>query len=226
MGLPVIVRANLSEQVYDVLRDMLLDGRFRFGERLLDSKIAEDLSVSRTPIREALLKLERDGLIVSLPGGATKVVAPTEKDIREIFEIRKLLETFALASVFEDLDIDQRLEFCGQLVSKADVIRKAADREFAVLDSEFHDVIIRAANNSRLAKIWDSIQMQVLMFRVRSSKNQSRVEAAKESHYDIISAVRRGQREEAVELLAEHIDFAEQGVLYSLLGIGADDDNK
>lgn len=218
-----IVKANLSEQVYDVLRDMLLDGKYAFGERLLDFQIARDIGVSRTPVREALLRLEEDGLLVSAPGGAKRVVTPTEKDVRETFEIRGLLETFALTSVLRQYSRDELMALCDELAAIEVAMQGASGKQFAVLDNKFHDRIVRSAGNSRLAKIWESIQTQVLLFRVCSASNRERVEAAKKSHSQIISAMRMGRETEAVRLLAEHIDFAKIGALKSLQQISPDD---
>lgn len=203
----------LREAVFLSLKKAILDGSLRPGQTLSENKIADRLSVSRTPAREAIRVLEAEGLVTFLPGRKVIVSAPTKKDIEEVYEIRLIVETEALSRITSDRkDLIQTLDYH---LDEAEKCRKEGDlREMIEANSRFHATIISALDNKRMQRFIDSLQDTIFRLRTYSVTEEwavdpSTLESEKE-HRQIVASLRTGNLESATSLLRQHLTKPQQ----------------
>ena len=200
----------LRDVVFENLRNAILEGNLKSGERLMEVQLAEQLGVSRTPIREAIRKLELEGLVVMLPRKGAYVSNMSYKDLIDVLEIRATLEGLAASLAAErrsDDDIvelerlSKEFETCVREVDVEGVLKK---------DVEFHEKIFSMANNKRLYKLITSLWEQVHRFRVTYVSNYEASLSLVEEHNRILKAIKTGDSELAKKYATEHIELAEQ----------------
>ena len=140
-GIKVSKRKSLREEVYESLKKSILHGKLKGGQRLIEETLADQIGISRTPVREAFHKLERDDLVTRLPKGGFAVREFTKEDVEEIFGIRSALESYAsyLASLHITLEKISQLE--KKVKELEDALEKRDDEKFIQLNTEFHDLI-------------------------------------------------------------------------------------
>ncbi|MBI9049040.1 MAG: GntR family transcriptional regulator [Anaerolineaceae bacterium] len=202
-----VISSNLREQIEREIRSAIIEGRYKPGERMVESAIAVELGVSRAPVREALSALEREGLVINIPRRGSFIVDLTEKDIKEIYSFRLLLETGALEFAFERVN-EEDFENLQQLIDDLnDAINQKVDLESILnLDLFFHDYLCSLANHRRLYAAWKSIrlQTQMLMGYISSTFEQFPHEPAV-WHQSILDAMIENDIETAKTILTEHI---------------------
>ena len=200
----------LREVVFNTLRQAILKGELKPGERLMEIALAEKLGVSRTPIREAMRKLELEGLVVMIPRRGAQVANITEKDLNDVLEVRITLENMAIEKAcanMTDKDV-RKLELAAQDFQKStaegDLVKMAE------ADVNFHEAIYRAADNKRL--------MQVLNYRYRVEylkEDEARNRLVKE-HEEITDAIRNRDVKKAQELSFEHLENQRMGIIQAI----------
>jgi DNA-binding GntR family transcriptional regulator len=193
----------LREAVFLELKKAILEGSLKPGQPISENKIASKLSVSRTPVREAIRILEKDNLVSLLPGRKVIVSVPSQRDIEEIYEIRAIVETEALRRITpESTELIRNLEQC---VEEAEELRKEDDlRELAKANNRFHLTIISALENQRLHRFMDSLNDTISRFLYYSLASKGALEF-QEEHKQIVSNIKAGKTEEAVSLLRHHL---------------------
>lgn len=161
-------KSSLTSKVYDHIHEGIINGQYHTGDFLIETKLAAELGVSRTPIREALKQLELEELVISSPNRGVIVNSLSSQDMDDIYTIRHLLEGQAAYWAAERIDQDS-LNRLAELIELMDMYTRRNDGErLAKLDSEFHDVIYRASNSRMLRHILLSLHQNVGMAR-RSS---------------------------------------------------------
>ena len=151
----------LREVVFNNLRDAILKGQLKPGERLLENHLADKLGVSRTPVREALRMLEQENLVELIPRRGAQVLDISAEDIKNILEIRSALEVVSIRHACQKMDNDSLKEL-KKHNAEFEAAFEARDYEgVATADEKFHDVIFSAAGNKRLVVIISNIQAQV-----------------------------------------------------------------
>lgn len=206
-------RPNLSEAVYEVIREWLINETLMAGTKMKEEGIAKQLGVSRTPVREAIHKLEREGLVEIIPRYGTFIVSISPKDAQEIYDIRGALEALALRSGFSRIDKSKLLEMrelhkrCEEPVKKGDL------DSFIEVDAKFHDLITKASGNDRLIRLMGNLKNQIRMSKLESLSVPGRAEKSLKEHENIISAVFEGDKEKAERLVREHSDKAKENLL-------------
>ncbi|MEG1311362.1 MAG: GntR family transcriptional regulator [Romboutsia sp.] len=203
----------LRDVVFENLRGAILEGRLKPGQRLMEVQLAEQLGVSRTPVREAIRKLELEGLVVMLPRKGAYVANMSLKDIIDVLEIRASLEGLSASLAAERIspeDID-RLEKISKefeestIASDVDILLKK--------DVEFHECIFESTNNKKLHSLINSLWEQVYRFRVTYiSDYDSSINIVNE-HKLILDAIKKGDNELAKKYATEHIEKAEQFII-------------
>ncbi|MGQ9583830.1 MAG: GntR family transcriptional regulator [Anaerolineae bacterium] len=212
---------NLRNHIEDRVRAAILSGGFRPGDRLVESFLAEQLGVSRAPVREALSALERAGIVVSVPRRGYFVVDFSDKDIEEIYSLRLLLEVGALRRAVgrvteEGLEEMQRV--VDQLAESA--LRLDAPEETVALDLSFHELVCRAADHSRLHSAWDSLRMQnQLLISVTARTHYTHPDQPGKLHQRILDAIRERDLARAEAILTEHMADAERRARMALWGL-------
>lgn len=210
-----------SEDVYNILKEKLISSEFRPGSALMEQEMAEEMQVSRTPVRQALSRLERDGLVEIIPRKGAFVKSHSLKDIVEIFQIRKSLEAYAANLAAADIDLDELDEY-KQFYLKASKMNDGEHlQEFYDKGIEFHKFIIRSAKNSRIEKILAELRVQFEISRIvflNQNRNRNNIALERayrmiENHLIIIEALRNKDGETAEKYMREHIIDAEKSLL-------------
>ncbi|WP_261133992.1 GntR family transcriptional regulator [Bacillus sp. Marseille-Q3570] len=197
----------LGEAVLQTLRKAILDGSLKPGQLLSENKISSKLSVSRTPIREALRFLEKENLVSVLPGRRVIVSIPTVREIEEIYQIRLIIETEALRLISHSNDtIIQQLETC----LKTAETQLNDPIHLGKANSNFHSILTSSLDNSRLEQFLDSLQYTINRFRYYSLKNDQWAKDSENEHWEIIKYLKNNQTEEAIKVLRKHLLTAQK----------------
>lgn len=210
---PELLR-TLSEQVYRYLHEALLGGALAPGDRLPESGLAERFNVSRTPVRAVLQQLERDGLVVSQPHRGTAVRSFTRTEARELYEVRSVLESAALALVLRREDKNVLVDELRRLARTGEVAAKAKSlQEASVNIDAFHVALVRASGNSLLFEEWRRLWGQTRFLRALAwREHPPRAATAGEEHEQVCDALATGDLASVTRLMAEHIERAWRAV--------------
>lgn len=206
----------LRELVLEAIREAIINGSLKPRERLMEIQMAEELGVSRTPIREALRKLELEGFIVMVPRKGAYVADISIKDIADVFEIRASLEGLAAALAAERIT-DEELEFMERcLVVKAEAIAKADFDKLVDIDTKFHESIYKASRNERLWAIINNLREQIQRLRMTSLSVPGRMAQSLKEHRAIVEAIQSRDINLARQVAQEHIENAENVMMESI----------
>ena len=206
----------LREVVFNNIRDAILKGQLKPGERLLENHLADKLGVSRTPVREALRMLEQENLVELIPRRGAQVLDISAEDIKNILEIRSALEVVSIRHACQKMDNDSLKEL-KKHNAEFEAAFEARDYEgVATADEKFHDVIFSAAGNKRLVVIISNIQAQVYRYRMAYLKVYETKTAVLNHHRNIIEAIEKHDAALGEKVMAEHIEHQTQVILKSL----------
>ena len=198
---------SLADQVFEHLETDILSGKYKIGESLTESKLSLELGVSRTPIREALRRLEQEHLIEEAPKGMV-VVGIGEKDLADIFEIRAALEGKAAKMAAENYNEEQMnvvreaLEFQEFYLGKQDPDRIKS------MDSRFHETIYKMSGSTIFYDVLMPLHKKILKYRKASVSDSSRAAASVAEHRAIYEAIAAHDGELAARLIIEHLNNA------------------
>ena len=203
----------LREVVYETLRDAISAEILPTGERLMEIQVAEELGVSRTPVREAIRRLEIEGLVVMIPRRGTYVANLSIRDINDVFEIREALESLA-AGLAADRITDDELEDMERMLVEADEAVSAKDLDKVVeIDIRFHDMLYQASRNEKLTGILNNLREQTTRFRMISLSAPGRLKNTLEEHRELVEALGNRDVAEASRAAQAHLANAEHTVL-------------
>ena len=158
----------LRELVCENIRQAIIDGTFSPGERLMEIQLADEMGVSRTPVREAIRKLELEGFVVMIPRRGTYVADISIKDINEVYEIRTSLDVLAAGLAAERINDDELETLQRLLVEIGQHIEENNMDKIVEVDIAFHDVLYQASRNERLRNIINNLREQITVIRGRS----------------------------------------------------------
>jgi DNA-binding GntR family transcriptional regulator len=217
-------RMSLGEDVADQIRQAILLGELSPGQHLGEEELAERLDVSRGPVRDAFVLLEREGLVRSLRHRGVTVVELTRSDLNEIYTLRSALEPLATTLVIErgtpsDLaEIEQAL---ADMVSAISGNRRVTERDAADLDVSFHDAIYRGAHHERLYTAWSQIRLPTYRFLLsRNVASPDWRQSMVSGHTEILTSIRSGDEHAATAAIKEHISFAYERIMQNYPGAG------
>lgn len=196
----------LRDVVFNTLRQAILRGELSPGERLLEIHLAHKLGVSRTPIREAIRKLELEGLVLMIPRKGAVVAEITEKSLRDVLEVRRALEELAAKLACEKIS-DGEIEELRAAAKEFENTLKTGDvTVFAEADVKFHDIIYRTTDNQRLIQLLYNLREQMYRYRVEYLKREDSHEILLAEHKHIIEMLEKRDEKGAVEAVCAHID--------------------
>lgn len=203
----------LREVVFESVRGAIISGVLKPGERLMEVQLAEKLGVSRTPIREAIRKLELEGLVIMIPRKGAYVADLSLKDITDALEIRAALE--GLAAGLAALRItDEEIEALEMTAVQFHKAVEADDFENIVhKDIEFHERIFRATRNEKLMQITNNLREQVQRFRLMYINKSNKSKDLVKEHYEIAEAIAKRNIDAAERIAKKHIENAEKNIL-------------
>lgn len=203
----------LGEIVFDYLKNAIIAGELKPGERLMEIAIAEQLGVSRTPVREAIRKLEKEQFIEMIPRKGAYVASTSIKDMLDVLEVRKLLEGFATELAAKRMT-DEGL---ADLLRTHKLFLKALEdnntEAMVTCDNDFHDKIFQASDNLKLIEITTSLSEQVQRYRLSYFNDLNNFEEIKEWHEKIYDAIEKKDEKRASAVAIEHIELIEKRVV-------------
>jgi len=206
----------LREIVLETLRQAITDHILKPGERLMEVQLAEELGVSRTPVREAIRQLELEGFVVMIPRKGAYVADLTNKDVAEVMEIRAALEGLAASLAAERISAEELEQLERLLVDVAEIVKTQDVKLLVEADTKFHDVIYQASRNTRLVQIVSNLREQIQRFRTTSLAYPGRMRHTLEEHKKIVDAIARGDVKRARIMAIDHIENAENKIMEAM----------
>jgi DNA-binding GntR family transcriptional regulator len=209
-------RRSLGDHVFENLRQAIIRGDVAPGDRLVESRIAEIMDISRTPVREAIHKLEREGLLRKLPRGGFTVVRLTRDDIEETFGIRCVLESYAarLAALNhreEDLiPLEEKIREFQRCLAKGQL------EELPKINTEFHNLFYALSRSPKLIKLVNDLRDQIYRFRLILLRVDDWARTSNEDHRNMLEAIRQRDADRVETLVREHIEGGKRIVLKAL----------
>ena len=196
----------LRDVVFNTLREAILKGELKPGERLMELQLAAKLGVSRTPIREAIRMLEQEGLAVTIPRKGAEVAKMTEKDMEDVLQVREALDMLA-ASIACELITEEAL---SELVQAMEDFEKSIEtkevKKIAEMDERFHDIIYQATGNPKLVNILNNLREQMYRYRVEYLKDESHYPLLLEEHREIVDAFGKKDKEKVSACMSKHVE--------------------
>ncbi|MDR1159944.1 MAG: GntR family transcriptional regulator [Syntrophomonadaceae bacterium] len=206
----------LRELVLDALRTAIINGDLRPRERLMEIQLAEELGVSRTPIREALRKLELEGFVVIMPRKGAYVADMSLKDIINAFEIRAALEGLAAALAAERITEEEIEHMEKLLAEKNEAVNKMDVSRVISVDTRFHDALYTASRNEKLLGIVNNLRDQIQRFRTTSLAYPGRMQQSLQEHRAIVEAIQSRDSTLSRQSAQEHVENAENSLLEAI----------
>lgn len=206
----------LRDVVFQTLRQAILKGELQPGERLMEIKLAERLGVSRTPIREAIRKLELEGLVVMIPRKGAAVANITEKDTKDVLEVRRTLEMFAV-EVACDRITEQQMAELKKAAKEFEASKGSMDLiRIAENDMNFHEIIYEATHNERLVQMLNNLRENMYRYRIEYLKDSNYYDSLVKEHREILEAIEKKDKEYAGICMRNHIDNQQFAVISKL----------
>ena len=206
----------LRDVVFKTLRQGILTGELKPGERLMEIHLANRLWVSRTPIREAIRKLELEGLVIMVPRKGAQVAQITQKNLKDVLEVRRTLDGLA-AELACDRMTEADLKILKQACVDFELATKSKDfTKMAHTDVKLHDCIVEATGNNRLVQIVNNLSEQMYRYRFEYIKDANSHERLIEEHRILYEAIKQKDKEKAVEAAKLHIDNQEKSIMKQL----------
>jgi len=210
------IRKSLGQHIFTHLKKAILKGDISPGNRLIENKIARDLDISRTPVREAFHKLEREGLIEQIPQGGYAVTGLTRDDIEDLFGIRSLLESYAAGLAAKNHAQEDLL----LLEEKNREFQSCLDQDqlgqLSKINTEFHDILYAMSGRPLLIKMISQIQAQIYRFRNLILKDKKNAVISSNLHIALVRALKKRDADQVEKLLKKHILRGQKFVLASL----------
>jgi len=206
----------LRDVIFNTLRQAIILGELKPGERLMEVHLAEKMGVSRTPVREAIRKLELEGLVNMVPRKGAHVADLSVKDIMDVLEVRACLDGLATSLAANRITQDEIKELRHIHMQFINYIERDNLQGSIKKDVEFHDVIYRSSRNERLIQITSNLREQVQRFRVIYLKDYSNTRDIINEHTEIIDALVAKDPVKAQEVAHKHIKKQEETIIKSL----------
>lgn len=200
---------NIGSRVYQILYRQIVGRRLKPGARLKEEHLTKELGISRTPLRDAITRLVKDGYLDAEPRRGARVKKFSAKDVNEIYDIRKALERLAIRLAIGHIAPPALKQLNGQFRGqKARNIQKA--------DRELHNLIIMNCGNKRLIEMLGNLYKLICIFRREGYQSPRRSENASDQHLRIIAALLKGNAVLAEKKMCEHIEDTKQEIIADL----------
>jgi len=209
----------VRERAYEYLKSAILSGRFNPGKRLTEEHLAKEMGVSRTPVREALHKLESEGLIKPLETRGFIVSKDSREEIEELFDMRAILEGYGLRVISEKVSEDLLEQLNGFIEKAGDALRRKQIREVFKWNTQFHDTLHRmVSEKKRLHRLLVNVRKYVLRYRENTLQYPDGGRRALDGHRKIVMALRLKDPDLCERVMREHIQEAKEDALQFLFG--------
>jgi DNA-binding GntR family transcriptional regulator len=202
---PVGGPVSLEKLAYDAIKSAILGFKLKPGDALVESDLAQQLGISKTPVRDALLRLEKEGLVVKIPYKGSYVSEITKQTVIELFQIRAVMEGLA-AGLAAPFLTDADIHACEEFISRHLQALQAGDIEAAaVYNRKFHQTILQRCPNQRLLQILSNLDDHIQRFRLLSNYQRGKVLKSVQEHEAILDAVRRKSASEVENAMKAHL---------------------
>lgn len=203
----------LRDVVFNTLRQAILTGELKPGERLMEIHLANRLGVSRTPIREAIRKLELEGLVTMIPRRGAEVAQITEKSMKDVLEVRRTLDALSAELACERISPEEEEALKKACHDFEDAVKTKDTKIIAKADVALHDIIAAATGNQRLIQLINNLAEQMYRYRFEYIKDASQHERIIKEHRIIYESIVKKDKEAASEMAKTHIDNQEKAVI-------------
>lgn len=195
----------LRDVAFHTLQEAILSGELKPGERLMEVQLAKKLGVSRTPVREAIRKLELEGMAVTIPRKGAVVAKMTEKDMEDVLQVRRALEELAVQIACEQISMSQMKEL-KEAMEEFEKATKGDDMKAVTnADVRFHEIIYCSTGNKRLMSIMSNFSEQMYRYRVEYLKEKENYPVLVEEHRQIVDNLQKRNQEAVVEIMRRHV---------------------
>ena len=211
---------NLRDQTYDIIKNMIILREIEPGKKINEEHIAREIQVSRTPIREALCRLENEGIVRIIPRRGAFVSDLTETNVKEILLIREVLEGLVTRLAVENMD-QKTLEKLTKVLEKVRTIPET-DRElihYTRSEVDFHALLLDASNNQMLKNMMEIINAHLQIIRLRTVVIPERARKTVKEHQQILQAIEDGDADAAEELMRKHVRSVREVALRNIEAI-------
>jgi DNA-binding GntR family transcriptional regulator len=209
-------RKSLGQDVFEYLKKAIIDQTIEPGSRLVESKIADMLGISRTPLREALHKLEREDWIEKNPSGGFQVVTLTKDDIEQTFGIRSVLEAYAARLATENHTAKDLIPLEKKMKEFKTCLEKNDNDKLQKINTQFHDLLYSLSKSPKLIKMINQLRAQISRFRQIILKQAGYAHKSNEDHFKMLEAIKNRDGYAVEQLVREHIIKGKSAVLNQL----------
>lgn len=204
---------SLQEQVYNDLRMAILTGKIVSGTRLVESTLAVQMGVSRTPIREALHKFELEELVHSIPRVGYIVNDMTEYDIEDLFSVRTAIEQLAARWAIDNITSEEIEKVENNLEKEDKILKEGLTKKMIDLDTEFHEIICKASRSKRLYQISQILREHMLKFRMACLHIPEIAKRARDGHFEILKAIKSKNLQKIDDSILRHLLETKKDIL-------------
>jgi len=210
-------RTNLRDQIYDILKRRIVLRQIESGKKINEEDLAKSLGVSRTPIRETLLRLEHEGIVKIIPRRGAFVVSQSKEKVMDLFEVREVLEGLVaqLATKNMNHELLDRLKLCLEKISSGDGDNNRL-LKYTPADVEFHATLLEASDNELLKSMMESVNVHLQMVRLRTVALPGRPEQTVKEHYEILAAIEKKNSSLAEKLMRKHVASVRRDALKNM----------
>jgi DNA-binding GntR family transcriptional regulator len=210
---PIDRPGSLKDAAYRTIKDQIVNGRLEHDRIYSAQQYAEMLGVSRTPVREALLQLAGEGFLVFLDARGFKIRQFSEREIRDVFETRQMIEAFVVKQLIPVVTPDDIQQLTKNLRALAEHARQGNAHRFMEADKEFHLSLVRRTGNQMLVSIMETIRNHIAVFGLKALAHQGRFQEVIREHRTIIRALELKDRKRALHAVHHHLAATERCLL-------------
>lgn len=206
----------LRDVVFNTLRQEILTGKLKPGERLMEIHLANKLGVSRTPIREAIRKLELEGLVIMIPRRGAEVAQISWKSLKDVLEVRRALDVLAIELACERMTQEDLGSLYRACENFEEATKTKDTRKIAEADVAFHDMIVASTGNKRLVQLVNNLSEQMYRYRFEYIKDSNQHQMLVQEHKEMYQHIQSADKTQAASVVRKHIDNQEEAIIKQL----------
>ncbi len=214
--IPISRSRSLKERAYDKLKKLIITGSLEQGVLYNERRLAEALGVSRTPVREALLELSQEGMVAFVPGRGVEVCKITAKQVREVFEIRRIIEGHIIKEITKKLTSEDIKRLDRNITRQEKLAERDERHEFIEYDKRFHLYLASKTGNRQIEAILLNLRDQIHLMGVRAVEDNSRMKQVTEEHQRILTSLKERNSKNAYKELIKHLDNTEKTLIKNI----------
>jgi DNA-binding GntR family transcriptional regulator len=210
-------RPNLRDQIYDIVKEMIVMREIKPDEKINEERLAERLRVSRTPIRETLCRLENEGIVKVIPRRGAFVIRQCKERVLEILQVREVLEGLLARLVAQNRD-EKTLNKLRKSLERISAVPEEDCNlmKYTNADIEFHNILIEASNNELLQNMMGIVNSHLQIVRLRTVVIPGRARKTVEEHYMVLEAIEKGNPSSAEKLMRKHIESVRNSAIKNI----------